>query len=111
MQKKTIASVAAGIVVGAVLALIIGGALITVEGLAVETKANGWVTFPECGRPGINILEQAMCAAVLPAANLPQEAVYWQTATDGAGHRLNGQNNYIMQFPSGGLPPNVVFGR
>jgi hypothetical protein len=109
MRKKTIASVVAGIAVGAVLALVIGGALISVEGVAMETKANGWITFPECGQAGINMLEQAMCAAVLPAANVPQEAVYWQTAMDGAGHRLNGQNDYIMQFPPGGLPPSSGF--
>lgn len=109
MRKRTIASVAAGIAVGALLSLIVGGALISVEGAVMETKANGWVTFPECGQPGLNILGQAMCAAVLPAANVPQEAVYWQTAKDGAGQRLNGQNDYVMQFPPGELPPNSGF--
>jgi len=31
---------------GAVLALGIGGALVSVEGVAMETKANGWIAFP-----------------------------------------------------------------
>jgi hypothetical protein len=106
---RTVASVVAGIAVGAVLALVIGGALVSVECNAMATKANGWSTVPECGKIGINILEQAACAAVLPAANVPQEAVYWQTALDGAGHRLNGQHDCILQFPPGELPPNNGF--
>lgn len=106
---RTVASVVAGIAVGAVLALVIGGALVSVEYNAMATKANGWSTVPECGKIGINILEQAACAAVLPAANVPQEAVYWQAYVDGAGHRLNGQQDYILQFPPGGLPPNSGF--
>jgi hypothetical protein len=80
LRKKVAASVVAGIAVGAALALVVGGALISVEGVVTGTKANGWVAFPECGHSGIDILEQATCAATLPAANVPQEAVYWQPA-------------------------------
>jgi len=101
--------VVGGIAVGAVLALLIGGVLIAVEYDATVTKSNGWTTLPECGTVGINILEQALCADLLPGANVPQEAVYWQTSLDGAGNRLNGQNDYVMQFPPGGLPPNGGF--
>ena len=35
--------------------------------------------------------------------------MYWQTALDGAGHRLSGQHDYILQFPPGELPPNSAF--
>ncbi|HYB03214.1 MAG TPA: DUF1214 domain-containing protein, partial [Nitrososphaerales archaeon] len=49
------------------------------------------------------------CADQLPAANVPQEAVYWLGYVDSAGKRLSGQNDYIMQFPPGGLPPNDGF--
>jgi len=106
---RTVGAVVGGIAVGAVLALLIGGVLIAVEYDATVTKSNGWTTLPECGTVGINILEQALCADLLPGANVPQEAVYWQTSLDGAGNRLNGQNDYVMQFPPGGLPPNGGF--
>jgi len=106
---RTVASVGAGIAVGVVLVFLIGSALISVEYGAIRTTTNGWSTIPECGEIGINILAQAVCADLLPAANVPQEAMYWQTAVDGAGHRLNGQHDYILQFPPGGLPPNSAF--
>jgi hypothetical protein len=106
---RTIASVAGGVAVGFVLALVIGGVLVGVEYSATVTKSNGWTTLPECGKEGIDILAQALCADLLPGANVPQEAVYWQTALDGTGQRLNGQHDYIMQFPPGGLPPNGGF--
>jgi hypothetical protein len=108
-RKRSIAAVVLGIVVGAVLALVIGGVLISVEYGAIRTTGNGWSTVPECGENGINILAQALCADLLPAANVPQEAMYWQTAVDGAGHRLNGQHDYILYFPPGRLPPNSAF--
>jgi len=106
---RTVASVAGGVAVGAVLALLLGGVLVGVEYSAMVTKSNGWTTLPECGEVGTNILAQALCADLLPAANVPQEAVYWQTALDGAGNRLDGQHDYVMQFPPGGLPPNSAF--
>jgi hypothetical protein len=109
MRGKTILSGVAGIAVGVVLVLLVGGTLVGVEYSAMQTKSNGWFTLPECGKVGINILEQAVCADLLPGVNVPQEAMYWQTVVDGAGHRLNGQHDYILQFPPGGLPPNSAF--
>jgi len=75
----------------------------------MQTKSDGWFTYLQCGKVGINILEQAVCAAAVPGVNVPQEAVYWQAYFDGAGHRLSGQHDYILQFPAGGLPPNGAF--
>ncbi|MDG6998919.1 MAG: DUF1214 domain-containing protein [Nitrososphaerota archaeon] len=109
MRGKTVLSGVAGIAVGLVLALLIGGTLVTVESSAMQTKSNGWFTYTECGKVGINILEQAVCAAALPGVNVPQEAMYWQAYFDGSGHRLNGQHDYILQFQPGGLPPNNAF--
>jgi hypothetical protein len=107
---KIIGSATAGIAVGLLLGiLLLPGVLVYVQYGAMATKSNGWSTLPECGQVGINFLEQAVCADLLPAANVPQEAVYWQTALDGAGHRLDGQHDYILQFPPGGLPPNSGF--
>ena len=41
--------------------------------------------------------------------NVPQEAMYWTTDLDGAGHVLSGAHNYVMHFPAGQLPPNDAF--
>jgi hypothetical protein len=38
-----------------------------------------------------------------------EEAVYWTATEDGAGQTLNGQHNYRLHFPPGGLPPNDAF--
>jgi len=105
-RKRTIASAGVGIGVGVVLVFLVGGLLISAEYAATVTTANGWSTLPQCGKVGNNVLEQALCADLLPAANVPQEAVYWQTAMN---VKLNGQHDYIMQFPPGGLPPNSGF--
>jgi hypothetical protein len=35
--------------------------------------------------------------------------MYWTTSKNGAGHKLDGLHNYMMQFPPGGLPPNDAF--
>ncbi len=78
MRRKRILSGVAGIAVGVVLVFLICGVLVSVEASAMQTKSNGWFTYPECDKIGINILEQAVCAATLPGANVPQEAMYWQ---------------------------------
>jgi hypothetical protein len=79
-------------------------------GNAYVTKVNGWTTMYGCGEPGNNLLRRAACSVkFLGPINIPQEAMYWTTSKDGAGHRLNGSNDYIMHFPAGQLPPNNAF--
>jgi hypothetical protein len=74
------------------------------------TKVNGWITIFGLGVPGSSMLFRAACAQTFPGpVNVPQEAMYWTTSGDGAGHVLDGQRNYIMHFPAGGLPPNNAF--
>jgi hypothetical protein len=74
------------------------------------TKVNGWTTIFRCGVPCNGMLMRAACAQVFPGPiNVPEEAMYWTTSGDGAGHTLDGQHNYIMHFPAGGLPPNDAF--
>jgi hypothetical protein len=109
MRGKTVLSGAAGIAAGVALTFLISGILITVQYSATVVKSNDWTALPECGKLGDNILQQALCADLLPGANVPEEAVYWQTSLDGEGHRLNGQHDYVLQFPPGGLPPNDGF--
>ena len=74
------------------------------------TKVNGWITMFGCGVPGNGMLFRAACAQMFPGpVNVPQEAMYWWTNVDGAGHTLNGQHGYILHFSAGQLPPNNAF--
>ena len=62
------------------------------------------------GEPGNGMLLRAAYAQIFPGpVNVPQEAMYWTTSGDGAGHALSGKHDYIMHFPPGGLPPNNAF--
>jgi hypothetical protein len=73
-------------------------------------KVNGWITMFGLGVPGNGMLLRAAHAQLFPGpVNVPQEAMYWWTNADGAGHALSGAHNYIMHFPPGGLPPNDAF--
>lgn len=99
---------------GVVQGIIFGGmlAFITIQIMVMvkATKINGWLTIFGCGVPGNGMLLRAACTTIfLGPVNIPQEAMYWRTRIDGAGHKLNGQNAYILNFPPGGLPPNNAF--
>jgi hypothetical protein len=73
-------------------------------------KVNGWVTIYGLGEPSNGMFLRAAHAQLFPGpVNTPQEAMYWWTNKDGAGHALTGEHNYIMHFPEGGLPPNKAF--
>jgi hypothetical protein len=89
-----------------------GLAIVTIEIFAriKATRINGWITMFECGVPRNGILMRAACARIFPGpVNVPQEAMYWRTNVDGAGHTLSGEHDYILHFPAGGLPPNDAF--
>lgn len=88
------------------------GAVVTVEILAriKATRINGWITIFGCGEPGNGMFLRAACARIfLGPVNSPQEAMYWKTQVDGAGHVLSGEHNYILHFPPDGLPPVNAF--
>ena len=66
------------------------------------TKVNGWITMFGLGEPGNGMLLRAAHAQLFPGpVNVPQEAMYWWTNTDGAGHALSGVHDYVMHFPAG----------
>lgn len=74
------------------------------------TKVNGWITMFGLGVPGNGMFLRAAHAQLFPGpVNVPQEAMYWWTNADGAGHALSGEHKYIMHFTPGGLPPNDAF--
>ena len=73
-------------------------------------KVNGWITMFGLGEPRNGMFLRAAHAQLfLGPVNLEQEAMYWWTNSDGAGHALSGGHDYVMHFPSGGLPPNKAF--
>ncbi|HEY3744279.1 MAG TPA: DUF1214 domain-containing protein [Bryobacteraceae bacterium] len=89
-----------------------GLVVVTVEILArvKATRINGWTTIYGCGDPGNGMLMRAACTRIFPGpVNSSQEAMYWRTQVDGAGHMLSGAHNYILHFPPGGLPPFNAF--
>jgi hypothetical protein len=74
------------------------------------TKVNGWITMFGLGVPGNGMLLRAAHAQLFPGpVNVPEEAIYWWTNADGAGHALSGRHDYIMHFSAGGLPPSHAF--
>jgi hypothetical protein len=95
-----------GILVGVGLAFI----TLLIIGNAYVTKVNGWTTIFGCGEPSRGLLQRAACSVIfLGPVNVPQEAMYWTTSKDGAGHTLNGRHDYLIHFPAGQLPPNHAF--
>jgi hypothetical protein len=73
-------------------------------------KINGWITMFGLGVPGNGMLLRAAHAQYFPGpVNVPEEAMYWWTNSDGAGATLSGAHEYVMHFPPGGLPPNNAF--
>lgn len=73
-------------------------------------KVNGWITMFGLGEPGNGMFLRAAHAQIFPGpVNVPQEAMYWTSSRDGAGHVLSGEHNYVMHFPAGQLPPNNAF--
>jgi hypothetical protein len=89
-----------------------GLAVVTIEIFArvKGSRINGWVTAYGCGLPGNGMFTRAAHTRIFPGPiNVPQEAMYWRTTVDGAGHPLSGEHDYIVHFPPGGLPPNDAF--
>ena len=73
-------------------------------------KVNGWITMYGLGEPRNGMLLRAAHAQLFPGpVNVPSEAMYWWTNSDGAGHAFSGAHDYVMHFPPGGLPPNKAF--
>ena len=109
LTTLSVSHVVQAIIVGGVLAFLTAQVIMNAVVNAMTTTVNGWSTTVKAGQPGNGILLRAACARILPAVNVVQEAAYWTTTIDSAGRRLNGQREYILQFPVGQLPPNEAF--
>jgi hypothetical protein len=106
-QPRTVRNdVIQGVLIGFALAFVIAQVYARIK----ATKINGWITMFGLGVPGNGMLLRAAHAQFFPGpVNLPQEAIYWWTNSDGAGHALSGKHNHVMHFQPGGLPPNDAF--
>jgi hypothetical protein len=106
-QTRTVRNdVVQGILIGFALAFVTAQIYARIK----ATKVNGWITMFGLGLPGNGMFLRAAHAQLFPGpVNVPQEAMYWTTSGDGAGHTLSGKHDYIIHFPPGGLPPNNAF--
>src|SRR5512136_1967856 len=107
LSSRTVQSdVVQGILIGGGLAFVTAQIYARIK----ARKVNGWITMFGLGEPGNGMLLRAAHAQLFPGpVNVPQEAMYWWTNTDGAGHALSGRRDYVMHFPAGQLPPNHAF--
>ncbi len=107
LSTRTVQSdVIQGILIGFGLAFVSANAYARIK----ATKVNGWITMFGLGVPGNGMFLRAAHAQLfLGPVVVPQEAMYWWTNSDGAGHALTGQQDYMMHFPPGQLPPNDAF--
>lgn len=78
---RMVAAIGIGLVVGLVMAFTAANLTMAVGAAKMETTANGWTTIRQCGEPGNNMVQQASCAEVFPAVNLPPEAFWSVTLT------------------------------
>jgi hypothetical protein len=103
------AHIVQAIIIGAVLAFLTAIIIMNTVIKGMTTTVNGWSTTLKCGQPGNGILLRAASAKFLPMVNVVEEAAYWTTTKDSLGQALNGQHDYLLHFPAGGLPPNDAF--
>jgi hypothetical protein len=90
----------------------------TVDGRALVAKlgkeaggegGKGWVYTTRSGAYGVDYPYRAAIALCCLGENLPQDAVYPSLAVDSEGHPLDGNNNYVLHFDKGKLPPVDAF--
>lgn len=95
-----------GVLIGFGLAVVIAQVYARIK----AAKVNGWTSAFGLGVPGNSMLLRAAHTLLFPGPVVVQEeAMYWRTNSDGAGHALDGQQNYRLHFPAGQLPPNDAF--
>ena len=98
-----------GVIIGATLAFLTTVLILDAVAKAETTTVNGWSAIRKAGQPGNGWLARAALQKALPVVNSFEEAAYWTTGADGAGHKLSGEHAYRLHFPPGQLPPNDAF--
>jgi hypothetical protein len=75
-----------------------------------QNNIPGWIVLlDDMGFYGADYLKRAMVAMTGIGANLPQDSVYAPVFNDGHGKLLTGNNNYLIHFNQGQLPPVNAF--
>jgi hypothetical protein len=78
--------------------------------LNTKTRDGSWSYPPlNLGRYGTDYNTRAAVAMVGLGANLPEDAIYPNTALDHQGQALNGQHRYRLHFAANALPPVKAF--
>lgn len=75
----------------------------------IGTLVNGWSYNTQTGVYGTDYLTRAAITKLGFGANIPQEALYPTSQTDGQGNPYNGTNNYIITFGPEQTPPVDAF--
>jgi hypothetical protein len=86
-----------------------GEKLISAKVANAGTKNNGWLINTQTGVYGDNYLFRAAVTKLGFGANIAQEAFYPPTFTDSEGKPLSGNNNYVIHFKPGQIPPVDAF--
>ena len=89
-ERTNFSGIVQGIFIGVALAYITTNLILDDEVKAIQTTTNGWNTIMQCNVPGNGSPLRAVCAKVLPAANVAQEAAYWPTTVDSTGRAPSG---------------------
>ena len=75
-----------------------------------NNEYNVWsMLLKDIGSYGTNYVERAVVAMTLFGANIPQDSVYAYNFVDNSGEPLQGNNNYVIHFNYGELPPVNAF--
>ena len=82
-----------------------GESLIDMQGQGLGDIVNGWAIQTEAGKHPDDYLLRSAYAKFGLWGNNALEAIYPNTFDDGNGKPLDGNNNYVMHFGKGELPP------
>jgi len=76
----------------------------------IAESVNGWsMDIDTVGVYGNYYLKRAILAQIGLGANVPQDAVYPISLTDGNGQPLDGSNAYVLHFDASEIPPVDAF--
>lgn len=76
----------------------------------IAQTVNGWsMDIDTVGVYGNYYLKRAILAQIGLGANVPQDAIYPITLTDGKGQPLDGANDYVLHFEASEIPPVDAF--
>ena len=75
------------------------------KGLSGGDIRNGWRFDRALGRWGTEYGRRAVAAWNGIGVNAPEDALFMNTYLDGAGHKLDGANAYVLHFDANQIPP------